>query len=109
MTANICREIETKIVDALLTELFDNGLRVNVNNGGDTNELPEPTRDKDKVMETLFATGEDTILVYTKEGKRIGFVSLVYGNGGWDVISDYATRLEPYMTKANALAEHYSE
>lgn len=38
-----------------------------------------------------------------------GWVYVVMGNDGWDVISDYTTNLEPLMSGANRLAEKYSK
>lgn len=84
------RCIAEKIVDSLLSA----GLSLSINNGGDDNEI-SPTIDKATVMGAMFATDEDTILIYDKD--RVRFVKLVYGNNGWDVISDYNTSLEPLL------------
>jgi hypothetical protein len=36
-----------------------------------------------------------------------GWVRFVYGNDGWDVVSDYTTNLEPHMKNADKLADYY--
>jgi hypothetical protein len=37
-----------------------------------------------------------------------GWVLFIYGNDGWDVISDYTCNLEPIMGPANELSEQHS-
>ncbi len=101
------REMERNIADVLLTQLFAVGFYINLNNGGDGNEFDKPCRDKGKVLEAMFATGSDRLLVYGVTGYT-GFVDFAYGNGGWDVISDYSLSLEPFMVGANNLSEQYS-
>ena len=45
----------------------------------------------------------------TKGGESFDhFVYLVYGNDGWDVISDYSVKLETELACANALADKLS-
>jgi hypothetical protein len=48
------------------------------------------------VMAAIMSTDDDYIFVYpvgATTGPRIGWVRLIYGNSGWDVISDYTTNL----------------
>lgn len=49
-----------------------------------------------EIMKAIMSTDEDRLNVW-KDGKQIGWVYLVYGNDGWDVINDYTTNLEPLM------------
>jgi hypothetical protein len=37
----------------------------------------------------------------------LGEVVLIYGNGGYDVIADYHTSLEPFMASADRLADYW--
>lgn len=69
-------------------------------------------------MEEAFAGDECHIFVHAKEGelieddalKSIGWVYCVFGNDGWDVISDYTTKLDGLglMADAEKLSDHYS-
>jgi hypothetical protein len=57
----------------------------------------------------LFTTDEDDILVFPANMEipeentgdlsvdRVGWIFLVYGNDGWDVINDYTSKLEPLL------------
>ncbi len=48
-------------------------------------------------------------LAFHKDGKRIGWVYLVFGNSGYDLISDYTVNLEEFLKGANDLADHLEE
>lgn len=99
------REIEREIIDVLLTDLLAAGFRVSVDDG---EALPvKKSTDKAKIMAELGSTGSDHLLVFDG-GTCIGWFLLVYGNDGWNVISDYTTNLEQHHKRADALAEHYS-
>lgn len=115
MTHTIRRKIEREIADAFLTEALAAGFAINVDNGGDTEELPNPVVDRGVLLGTMFATDEDRLNLYTTNlvggtarWRKVGQVVFVYGNSGWDVISDYSPRLKHVMTKAEELSEHYS-
>lgn len=41
-----------------------------------------------EIMEALFCTDMDNVVFYDKDGERVGNVLLVYGNDGYDVMSD---------------------
>lgn len=99
------REIEREIIDALLTDLLAAGFVLSVDDGDD---LPiQNATDKAVIMAALGSTGVDRLIV-RKDDQCAGWFLLVYGNEGWDVISDYTTVLDKYHKRADALAEHYS-
>ena len=56
-------------------------------------------------MKLLGECDEDRIVVYTPAKGRVGWLHLVYGNDGNDVIADYTTNLEPQLQAVNAYAE----
>lgn len=109
---NVCnrlaieRDIVTKLVDALLAK----GYVLHVNDG--ERSYPGTTADRATVLEQLGEVDDEHIEVATPnvEGKpkRVGWVRLVYGNDGWDVISDYTMNLEdvlkPVMDYADTMA-----
>lgn len=41
------------------------------------------------IMNALFSTDGDTIMLRTATGEQVGKFFLVYGNDGYDVVSDY--------------------
>jgi len=48
------------------------------------------SRDRAAIYAALFSTDEDRIVVRDKAGQRLGWFHLVYGNDGFDVVSDYS-------------------
>jgi|SRR5215831_8477711 len=105
MSVIMRQHIERMIVRRVILDALRAGYSLNVNNGGDLDELPEPTTDRKLILDTMFATDEDRLDFYpsTPEQKG-GWVYFVYGNDGYDVISDYTTNLETVLEGANKLA-----
>lgn len=60
-------------------------------------------------LDVMFTVDEEQLIVYDADNKRVGWVALIYGNDGWDVITDYHTRLEPLMKGAEALSNKYMD
>lgn len=64
------------------------------------------------VMAAIMSTDDDYIFVYSvgaTSGPRMGWVRLIYGNDGPDVISDYTTNLEHLMGKSEEVADRLYE
>ena len=67
-------------------------------------------------MEEAFVGDDCHIFVHEATGdlledgkiNSIGWVYLVFGNDGWDVISDYTTNLEFLMGEALKISDHYA-
>jgi hypothetical protein len=80
-------EIERAIVKRIVRSALLSGYSVTVHDG-DSISLVR-SRSLSAVMAAVMTTDEDTLIFRDKETQaRIGQVSLVYGNCGWDVISD---------------------
>lgn len=85
------RHIVGKLVDALLAD----GYSLSVScDGGETREIEKST-DKAAILKEIMASDEDYVYCH-KDGRR-PHIFLVYGNSGWDVISDYSESLEPII------------
>lgn len=108
MSVKMRQEVERKIAEALIQQSLDAGYHISVNNGGDEDEI-KPSHDKKKILDAMFATDEEHLIFYNEEGKRVGWVYFVYGNSGWDVISDYTTNLDHVMSEANKVSDHYAD
>ena len=95
------QEIIGKIIDAGLTA----GYQFDVHDSEETT-LRNSTS-KAAIEAALMTTDEDALIVRDSEGKRLGFISLIYGNGnhGLDVISDYSISLESPLAPVNAYLE----
>jgi hypothetical protein len=96
------QKIENRIVSRAVSALLAAGYWLAVCMG-DEDEQPATTI-KRKIMRDLGECDEDRIIVYSDK-TRIGWLYLVYGNAGWDVISDYTTNLEPQLIPASEYAE----
>lgn len=81
------REIVTMTVDALLKI----GMKLNTDYG-DGPMLKEPTADRTTILGALFLGDEDRLYVHHPMAE--GWIYFVYGNSGYDVISDYTINLE---------------
>lgn len=100
--------LERRIAVSLVNELLAAGFSISIDNGEDETE---PSTNVDKILDAMSLTDEDYVHVY-KDAKYVGWVFLVYGNDGWDVINDgwdvindYTTNLETHIRKTNALIE----
>lgn len=97
-------QLEEKIVKALVDLGLNAGLALSVYDGEEL--APRCSTDRAAIMDALLNTDDDRIY-YHKAGnpKYWGWVQLVYGNSGWDVISDYTTNLEDFLKPVFAMAE----
>lgn len=104
MTPAIKRRIrvEDAIARAVVVDLLNAGYAVSVDNGGDEFEIA-CSRDADAIMAEMNATDSEHLYVHALiDGKydkkrSCGWVFLVYGNDGWDVVNDYTTNLEDVL------------
>jgi hypothetical protein len=112
------QEVERKIVGALVRRLLKEKFRLTVSaeRGYDIDELLLGSVDYKTIMDRAFDLDDCHIFVHAADGELVddgrlvaeGWFYLVFGNDGYDVISDYTTGVEPYMTEANAISDKYS-
>lgn len=101
------RYLEDKVIDSTINELLGHGFALSVNDGEETTLLA--SQDKQAIKAAMQTTDEDYLLVHrTAAHKSFGWVRFIYGNDGWDVISDYTTNLEQFLTATNALTDEMS-
>lgn len=103
---NICARItvERSIVERVVDALLAAGHLLNVDNGED---VTTTTVDRDYILRSLFQTDDEHLISY-KHGRIDAWVRFVYGNGGFDVISDYTTNLEPIIAPIMSYADSLS-
>jgi hypothetical protein len=92
---------ELKIVRTLVRTLLAAGFRITVFDGGEA--TVKKSRSERVIMPALRTTDEDRLVAWRDD--CAGWVSLVYGNCPWEVISDYSTSLEPFMGAAEKVAD----
>lgn len=102
--------IRRAVADILAVQAEDGpAYTINVYDGEDT--ALAHSRDQEAIMAAIMSTDEDHLVVQRAptpgSDRRLHFgnVMLVYGNDGWDVISDYHVTLEDALKGANALAD----
>ena len=111
------QRVEQTIALTAAQVLLDAGFSLGVNDGEEI--TIHHSRNIEDIKDALFTTDEDYLYVYRAKGDRKdtrpdGWVRLVYGNDGWDVISNYCDvdLLDPYLgdgTKVQALSDAFSE
>lgn len=112
------RDIEQKIVRRFVKDALRKGYRlaVSLEKGYDVDEMLLGSVDEKEIMDEAFSGDMAHIFVQPTEGELVtgdgqvvseGWVFIVLGNGGWDVISDYSVNLESLLKGANKIADHY--
>ena len=81
------QDIERRVVTALLDEVLKRGCSVSVFDGEEW--VLRRSISKVAIMDTMFSTDMDTLTVRDGMGGRMGSFNLIYGNSGWDVVSDH--------------------
>jgi hypothetical protein len=99
--------VEQKIARFTVRALLRAGFSISVY---DTEEITVTrSRDATTICDAMSTTDEDYLFVYRDgERDRFGWVRFIYGNDGWDVISDYTTNLDPQMDAVNEYAETHT-
>jgi hypothetical protein len=101
------QQIERQIVHQIVTDAITHGYFVSVHNG---EEITVTRSNSVKVvMAETMSVDEEHLFFTSASGAEVGWVFLVYGNGGYDVICDYTTNLEELMKGAETLADELEE
>ncbi|WP_353645714.1 hypothetical protein [Mesorhizobium sp. WSM2239] len=82
-------EIEKQMAEALVDTCLERGFVISVYDGEEW--AIKRSGDKAAIMAELFATDDDQVVIRRKEdGRHLGWFHLVYGNCGYDVVSDHS-------------------
>ncbi|RVH69200.1 hypothetical protein CN198_14150 [Sinorhizobium meliloti] len=98
-------QIAERIVDAAL----ERGHHVEVWNGGPEAEVGSNS-DKAAIMDAMFATGDDTLVITKEGGERVGFVA-IKESLGYHCIADHTdtSEMEELLASALELAEQIED
>jgi predicted RNA binding protein YcfA (HicA-like mRNA interferase family) len=108
------RRIVKKTVDALLAA----GYALATDQGGHRfYDESNPTLDRKTILAQLCETDDEYLGVFKADEatgvervvQPLGYVYFVYGNDGWDVISDYTTNLEKVLAPVNDYAVTFED
>lgn len=110
MKLEIRQMIEKKIFSKVVKTALEKGYALSVFDG---EEYPIKESYKYSDIMAEFGATDDEYLVIHDVDKKIGWVRFIYGNDGYDVISDYTYNetmeylLEPAEQLANKLENQY--
>lgn len=99
----LIQDMEQRIAKMVIQAGIDNGFDMMINDGED-NVTPWTT-DPSVLFDAMFSTDED--MIYFRKGLINHFVYFVYGNEGYDVISDYSVALEEVLKPVNEFTRQY--
>lgn len=88
--------VELRIVRRVLSDLRRTGYELDIDDGDEQT----PVTDEGEALKLLFNLDEARI--YTMREGKTSFVYFVFGNDGYDVISDYGTSLDHVMEPISA-------
>ena len=102
MSVQVRQKVEKRILEAVLDLILaDPRLLSMMTDIGDGPDQDAPTRDKAKLLEDAYAGDECRLYLFlpgdTWKGGAEGWVFFVWGNSGWDCVSDYTTNFEPLL------------
>ena len=80
--------VERKIVQKMISLVLADGHSISVNDGEEW--VVKRSSSKKEILHAMFSTDEDVLTVYDDKGMRAAWFSFVYGNDGYDVLSDYS-------------------
>jgi hypothetical protein len=111
MSVKMRIEVEKKIVRAFLKSAYAKGFKVSMDLDDEDAFLKKyPT--VAKAMADIFDLDDARVYVWKEgESKPEGWIYFVFGNDGWDAISDYTVNLEEelgLLVEANKISDKYA-
>lgn len=118
MNVKMRQLVEREIIAKFVTDFLAKGYRLSVSleRGWDTDEMLLGSKNAEEIIEASMAGDEAHIFVHKDPDCDIlvdgsvnsdGWIYLVFGNDGWDVISDYSTNLEEELNGAFEVSNKY--
>ncbi len=105
MSVKMRQEVECKIAKAFVKAAIKDEYAITVDYGDGPSNYLGSTK---AVLAAMFQGDEDHLTLHT-QGATAGWVQFIYGNDGWDVISDYSVNLEYLMGPANVISKQYED
>jgi hypothetical protein len=97
------RFLERLVIKEAIADLLAHGFLVTVFDGEQNTDCIK-SNDPLAIFLATHSTDEDFLLAYKPDGTQAhGWIRLIYGNSGFDVINDYTTNLEPILARTMAL------
>lgn len=106
MSMKLIREIERKIAKQVIDDCLAAGCILEINHDDDESETISIKDSSEATLDEFFACDQEQLYVDLPNGRK-GSVLFIFGNDGYDVISDYTVNMEELLTNANRLADQY--
>lgn len=94
-------EVERKIVTRAIEDALKAGYALNLDYG-DGEVFTGAITDRKQLLANIMQGDDDRIYYYDARGQYAGWAWFVYGNDGWDALSDYTVNLESVLAGANS-------
>lgn len=112
VTARIA--IEHALTKFLYEDLIRQGYRLMLTSGDDPMEECEktPTRNVDDLLDLSMNVDDITVLLFASDkadARCLGWVKLVYGNDGFDLVSDYSMAIEHALAETIKLSDRFAD
>lgn len=103
------QDMEMAIANKIVADALTRNYTVSVYDGEEW--ALKRSSDHQEIIKSLNSTGHDQLKFRNSYGEYIGVVALIWGNCGWDLISDYTVSdaMELVLLGANNLADELSE
>lgn len=97
-------EAEQRIAKKVVTDALAAGYLIDVDDGGDV--VLRQSKDEAAIVAAMFSTDADVLTVRESDGRRVGSIYFLYGNGS-EVLSDYTDKpaIAAVIAGAEAIAE----
>ena len=109
------QRMERAIIKTIIEDALEMGYTVSHNDGESMTtsaRVDDVTTKEDAVSKLLkeIQACDEEYLYFHKNGRAIGFVLLVYGNDGYDVVADHTDshEMDQILAGANELADSFS-
>lgn len=97
------QEMDRAIVTQCVEELLEQGFNLSLFH--EEALAFKHSTNKEQILSNLLQCDEETLAIYDNTQQRVGWVFFVYGNDGYDVISDYSITIEQYIPKTQELVD----
>lgn len=98
--------LEAKILLKVIEKAIAAGYAITLNDG--EVDVLVHNRSTSELMDAAMSSDEDVITLF--DGPRhLGWILFVYGNGGWDVISDHSGLLQDFLAPIAAWCDEQAE
>lgn len=100
---------ERRILRAVIMDLRAAGFALSTEDQDTGETIDFAGQSVKKIMDEMTACDDGRLYATRADFQKTQWVYFVYGNDGWDVISDYSVPLEPFLKRADAISDKAQE